>query len=298
MPTDYGPNIGGVTYTVGDPAPITGFRNVDISGGALDGTVLSNVPSGNIAQTDGTTLTLLNAIGTTNYVVPPTVNANVVLVANVLGVTQVYIGGTATISTAVSVLGNTNLNITGGSATLANGLNVSALTGTNIGLSDGGSFSNGNNLSSILDGMGIYYGPGGGTFTVNGGGTLIDLSSTTIHHFATNNGLNHLAFENTSAAPASYSVTGPAGGPQTITVRDAGGNIIATANLADSSLTAGTYTPGDPGPLTVGTSGNTLTITDQAVVCFLAGTLIRTASGEVAIEKIQVGDEVFVSMDG
>lgn len=296
MPTNYGPNIGGVTYTVGDPE-LLGVRDVSISGGALNGTVLNNVPGGNIAQTDGTTLTLLNAIGTSNYVVPPTVNANVVLVANLLGTTQVYIGGTATVSTAVSVLSNTNLHVTGGSATLQNGLNVSALTGTNVTLTDGGSFSNGNNLSSILDGTTINYGPGGGTFTVNGGGTLINLSNTTINGFATNNGLNHLAFENTSAPAATYQISN-SGANQTIVVRDANGNIIAQATIAGQTLNTGTYTPGDPGPLTVGTANGTLTITDQAVVCFLAGTMIRTSVGEVAVEKIKVGYEIYVSIDG
>ncbi|WP_187829776.1 Hint domain-containing protein [Labrys sp. KNU-23] len=228
---------------------------------------------------------------------PPTINANVVLVANALGTSNVYIGGTATVSTAVSLLSNTNINVTGGSATLANNLNVSALNGTNVNLTDGGSFTNGNNLSSILDGTTINYGVGGGTFTVNGGGTLINLSNTTINGFAQGQGNNHLDFINTSAAAAKYDIT-TNGGSQTIRVLDANGNVIAQANVSGTALQTGTYTPGDPGPLTISNNGTTLTVTDLAVACFLAGSLIRTADGEIAVEKIQVGYEIVVSING
>ncbi|MDT3375923.1 Hint domain-containing protein [Labrys neptuniae] len=290
----FGPNAGGVSYDITQGAFTS---TVNISGGQNGTTNLTGVPNGNIATTNGTTLNLVSLLGTSNYAVAPGVTANVVLVANALGTSNVYIGGTATLSTAVSLLSNTNINVTGGSATLANGLNVSALNGTNVTLTDGGSFTNGNNLSSILDGMTINYGPGGGTFTVNGGNTLIDLSSTTINGFATNNGLNHLEFTNTSGTAATYTVTN-SGGNQVITVLDSSNGTIATVTIAGQTLNAGTYTVGQNGPLTVGSSGTTLTITDQAIVCFLAGSLIRTAVGEVAIENIQVGDEVFVSIDG
>ncbi|WP_348536213.1 Hint domain-containing protein, partial [Labrys sp. LIt4] len=226
-------------------------------------------------------------------------SGNVTILATLPALTsnKVYVGGTATIQSGASLLAGLEINVTGGSATLSSGVVASALSGTTVNLTDGGSFTNGNNLANVLTGSTINYGPGGGTFTVNGGGALIDLSSTTINGFAQNSGNNHLAFENTSAAAASYQISNTGSG-QSIVVRDADGNIIAQANIAGQTLNTGTYTPGDPGPLTISGDGTTLTITDQAVVCFLAGTRIRTATGEVAIEDIRVGDEVFVSVEG
>ncbi|MGN8119934.1 Hint domain-containing protein [Labrys sp. 22185] len=298
MPTTYGPNSGGVSYTVGDPN-ILGQRDIDISGGASSPVTVSNVPTGNIVTTNGGTTSIVNALLGGTYAVVPGVTGQVNIVVSLATLTPntIYVGGTATINSGANALSGLVLNVDGGSATMSNGIVANALSGTTVNLTDGGSFSNGNNLANVLTSSTINYGPGGGTFTVNGGGTLIDLSSTTINGFATNNGLNHLEFQNTSAAAATYQISNSGSG-QSIVVRDANGNIIAQANIAGQTLNTGTYTPGDPGPLTISGDGTSLTITDLAVVCFLAGSLIRTATGEVAIENIQVGDEVFVSIDG
>ncbi|MBP0583510.1 Hint domain-containing protein, partial [Labrys sp. LIt4] len=298
----FGPNASGVQYDITRTGGniITGFLDqVVISGGTNGTTTLTNVPEDNILTTNGSTVNIASALLGSTYVVPPNVSGNVTILATLPALTsnKVYVGGTATIQSGASLLAGLEINVTGGSATLSSGVVASALSGTTVNLTDGGSFTNGNNLANVLTGSTINYGPGGGTFTVNGGGALIDLSSTTINGFAQNSGNNHLAFENTSAAAASYQISNTGSG-QSIVVRDADGNIIAQANIAGQTLNTGTYTPGDPGPLTISGDGTTLTITDQAVVCFLAGTRIRTATGEVAIEDIRVGDEVFVSVEG
>ncbi|MFT4134721.1 Hint domain-containing protein, partial [Labrys sp. (in: a-proteobacteria)] len=296
----FGPNAGGVQYDItrtGGNA-ITGFLDqVVISGGTNGTNTLTNVPEGNIITATGGSAANLVSLGSTYVVAPGVTSSNINILAAV-GPQTIYVGGTTTINSALALLSGTQINVTGGSASLADGILANALSSSTVNLTDGGSFSNGNNLANVLTGTTINYGSGGGTFTVNGGNTLIDLSSTSINGFDQNNGLNHLEFQNTSAPAAAYTVTGPAGGPQTVEIRDAGGNVIATVKLNDSSLTAGNYTVGQNGPLTIGSSGTTLTVTDQAIVCFLAGTMIRTAVGEVAIENIQVGDEVFVSIDG
>ena len=295
----FGPNGGGVIYDINPNGILDPFNStVSIHGGA-SGSSSFSAPTNNIVTTNGGTVNIASVLLGSTYVVPPGVSGNVTILATLPALTanKVFVGGNATIQSGASLLAGLEIDVTGGSATLSSGVIASALSGTTVNLTDGGSFTNGNNLANVLTGSTINYGPGGGTFTVNGGGALIDLSSTTINGFATNNGLNHLAFQNTSAAAATYQISN-SGANQTIVVRDAGGNIIAQTTIAGQTLNTGTYTPGDPGPLTVGTNGSTLTITDQAVVCFLAGTLIRTATGEVAIEKIQVGDEVFVSING
>ncbi|MFT4134002.1 Hint domain-containing protein, partial [Labrys sp. (in: a-proteobacteria)] len=291
----FGPNAGGVSYDISNP-DILGQSDVTISGGALNGTVLNNVPGGNIITTTGGSAGALVSLGSVYVVAPGVANSNVNILAAV-GPQTIYVGGTTTINSTLALLSGTQINVTGGSASLADGILANALSSSTVNLTDGGSFTNGNNLANVLTGTTINYGVGGGTFTVNGGGTLIDLSNTTINGFATNNGLNHLEFQNTSAAAATYQISNTGSG-QSIVVRDANGNIIAQANIAGQTLNTGTYTPGDPGPLTISGDGTSLTITDLAVVCFLAGTLIRTATGEVAVEKIKVGYEIYVSVDG
>lgn len=295
----FGPNGGGVIYDVTANGILDPFNStVSIHGGASGSTSFS-APTNNIVTTNGGTASIANALLGSTYVIPPGVTGSVNVLVSLLTLTPntVYVGGTATINSGVNALSGLVVNVDGGNATLANGVVANALSGTTVNLTDGGHFSNGTNLANVLTSSTINYGPGGGTFTVNGGGTAINLSSTTINGFATNNGLNHLEFTNTGGTATTYTVTN-SGTNQVITVLGANNETLSTVTIAGQTLNAGTYTVGQNGPLTVGQNGTTLTVTDQAVVCFLAGTLIRTATGEIAIEDIRVGDEVFVSVDG
>ncbi|WP_448955301.1 Hint domain-containing protein [Labrys neptuniae] len=298
--TIFGPNAGGVQYDIvqtGTGTLLDPFvDSVTISGGLNGTTALTGLNPGNVITTTGGSAGALISLGSVYVVAPGVTSSNVNILAAV-GPQTIYVGGTTTINTALALLAGTQINVTGGSANLANGIAANALGSTTVNLTDGGSFSNGTNLANVLTGTTINYGPGGGTFTVNGGNTLINLSGTTINGFATNNNLNHLEFTNTAGTAATYTVTN-SGANQVITVLDGSNGTIATVTIAGQTLNTGTFNVGGNGPLTVGQNGTTLTVSDQAVVCFLAGTLIRTATGEVAIENIQVGDEIFVSVNG
>lgn len=301
--TPWGPNAGGVTFEVTDGLGLFGDQSTVkiITPENPAGTTTGQFPSANVITGSGNAVNIAAALVGPTYAVVPGATAAITIVASVatLSPTTIHVGGTATFTSAVSLLGgNVQLNVEGGDVTAVGGSGaINALSSVTVNLTDGGKFSNAPGLLSALSGTTINYGPGGGTFVANGNGSLIDLSATTINGFAQGSGKNHLEFQNTSAAAAKYEVIN-SGGSQTIKVYDANGQVIAQTNIAGNALNPGMYTPGDPGPLTITGSGNTLTVTDQAVVCFLAGTLIRTAAGEIAIEDIRIGDEVFVSIDG
>ncbi|MFC2255077.1 Hint domain-containing protein, partial [Labrys portucalensis] len=288
--TDYGPtlwppSLGGTSLTISSPTgPDVTIGRISVLTTSGGNTALSGIP-------------LFGALFPNNYAVPPGVSTTINFAVGALTTTNVYVAGNVTLGNGITLGTTTNIYVTGGNATMGGSVLAGGLNGVNVTLTDGGSFSNGGGLANLLSGTSVTFGHGGGTFTVNGGGAVIDLSSTSIHGFSQDNGLNHLQFNDMPAPAASYIVQ-TSGSSQNITVLDAGGNTIATATVDGDSLPTGTYKVGGPGPLTVDSNGGSMTVTDKAIVCFLAGTMIRTASGEVAIEKIQVGDEVFVSMDG
>lgn len=296
--TDY-VNDAGVVYSL-TPNKILGvITSYAVKITDPDGAVtnLGTLGASQVLTQNGGKLSIISilGIGGGSYVVPPGVTGSVTTVLAALTGATIYVGGTATINTGVSALSGMTVNVDGGKATLGNNVLVGALSGSTINMTNGGTFSNGSGLIGLLNGSTINFGKGGGNFIANAGGTLLDLSSTTITGFDA--ARDFISFENLSATPATYSIANSLGS-QSLTVYDASGDEIASVNVSGQHFTAGNYSATGVGPLTVSSDGTSLSIEAVGSVCFLPGTLLRTPEGEVAVEDVQIGDTVLTFENG
>ncbi len=295
--TTYGPD-GGVQYTVG--APFLGQASLTITypagtgPGGISSQTISSVPTGNILTTSGSSLTVVNLLGASVFVVPPGITGTINMAANALGTTTIYVGGAATLSTAVTLVGSTTINVDGGSATFATTV-ADALGGTTVNLDNGGTFTNGAGLLSALSGATINFGGNGGTFLLCGGtdnSAAIDLSGVTLNNF--DSAKDSIAFQDLAAPVTSYNVSAVSGGTQTITLYGSADQIVGTVTVTGTNFAAGTVTYGETGPLTLSgyDTANVTIDAGSATLCFLAGTHIATPCGQTPVEDLQIGDLV------
>lgn len=301
MPSDTVANTtsSGVTYRVTTNTNFLGMTtswDVVITGPdgstSYDGRIYP--VSGQVITGSDFSFTLANLLVGGTYVVPPGASGEVNIAVQ-LGTafpTTMYIGGEATITTGLSGLSGLDISVDGGTATLASGIVGSALNGTTVTISHGGRFANGNSLINALTGTRIAFGPGGGTLTLNAGGAVLELTSTTITGY--NPSETVIELQNSVAPVAQYTISG-SGTSRVITLIGSDGNTISryAVNMADGvSLPTGSFVPGSSqsNPLRITYSdGNT-----YVGVCFLAGALIGTPQGPRAVETLCVGDDVFV----
>lgn len=292
-------NSAGVTYSIVSNGellfPTDAVKITDPDGTVTD---LGNVSASQVLTKNGGTLSIVSILGIGGgaYVIPPGMTGTVTTLISALSGATIYVGGTATITTAVSALSGMTVNVDGGKATMGNNLIAGALSGSTINLTNGGTFSNGSGLVALLNGSTINFGKGGGNFIANAGGTLLDLSATTINGFDA--AKDFISFENLSATPATYSIANSFGSQQSITVYDANGQTIADVNVSGQNFTVGNYSATGAGPLTVSSDGTSLSIEAVGSVCFLPGTLLSTPTGEVAVEDVQVGDTLLTFENG
>lgn len=278
-------------FTGKDDIP-TGNSDVKITNS--DGTTetVSGVSDGNILTPGNNfNLSIASALFGQTFIVVPGASGSITIAASLVTLTDntFYIGGTANISILASVLSGSTLNVDGGTATLSTGTIASALSGSTINLTNGGTFSAGYGLISALNDSKITFGTGGGTLVVNAGGAIINLSSTTINNYNPNQ--DTIEFQDTTAPVSGYNISGT-GTSRTITLLDTSGNEVGqyTANLASGvTLTDGPYNISDANsPLKITYSnGNT-----YVGVCFLSGSMISTPGGDVAVEHVNIGDEI------
>lgn len=293
--TDY-VSPSGVTYTL---TPTLLGNTVTITDPDGSTTDLGYVLGTNILTTNGGTLSIISLLGLGggNYVIPPTITGDVTTIIALLSGATIYVGGTATINTAASVLSGATVNINGGSATVGNNIIAGALSGLTVNLTNGGTFSNGSGLIALLNGTTITFGKGGGTFIANAGGTLLNLSGTTISGF--DSAKDYIQFQNLSDQPNYYQIATTAlGGGQSITVYNASKNVIATITVAGQSFTTGTYSATGLGPLTVSSDGKSLSLEATPSVCFVQGSLLRTPEGDRTVEVLEIGDRLVTFENG
>ncbi|WP_291501435.1 Hint domain-containing protein [Acetobacter sp.] len=290
----YTDQASGLTYTVNQSDLLGLFYNVvisDSSGNTIKS--LSSVPVGNIITGSGSSLSLVSIL-TGTYVSVPGSTGNINIAINALSGLNFYIGGDTTVSLGVSAITGLTLNVYGGDLTFSSGIVASALSGSTINIGYGGTYSSGSNLASILNGSTVNFTTGGGTLILNAGGSLLDLSSTSITGYDPSK--DTIELENTTATISGYIVSG-SGSSRTVTLVGTDGKTIATytATLASGvTLADGVYSTS-----TTDTTSNPLKITyhdgnTYIGACFLPGTLIRTPSGEVLIEDVRIGDTVSV----
>ncbi|GCD55121.1 Hint domain-containing protein [Acetobacter pasteurianus] len=187
------------------------------------------------------------------------------------------------------------ISITNNAAVTASSWNVGEASGSNatVTVSDGASLTldNSDKVAS------------GSTITVGNGGTLIlgGYATTTsgLIQFAGNGGTIEVA-AGTTPSIIEY-----------ITNISSGDTIVLDGMTADNyTYVNGVYTLTDNGQPISGTSsfqlpdaneGSTFTVktvngktylTADKIVCFLAGSMIRTSEGDVAVEDIQIGDQL------
>lgn len=249
---------------------------------------------GSVATTNNSTLSIASALVGGTYVVPAGISSNINIAVSLLTATPttIYIGGTSEITTVASALSGLVLNVDGGTASLNSGLIAGALNGTTVNITNGGTFAGGTSLITALSGTTINFGTGGGTFVLNAGSNLVNLSSTTITGYDPSK--DTIRLENTTAKISGYTISGT-NSAKTITLYGTDGTEIATytATLADDvTLENGTYNSlaqdTSVNPLLISyTDGNT-----DIGACFLSNTLIQTPSGAKAIEDLIVGDEI------
>lgn len=294
-------NANGVEYALTYHSGVLGLgANYDLTitypaGGGPPKTI-TGIPAGNVLTTSGGTLTIASVLLGARYVIPPGVTSSVDITVALADLTPntIYVGGTATIDSTVSVLAGLTVYVDGGSATAAGGVVAGALSGLTVDLDNGGTFSNGTALISLLNGTTINFGPKGGTFIANGGGAAINLSGLTINGFS--NATDKIEFENLAAPVDHYSVS-TSGSSQTITLYGADGASLGSVAVAGTTFPTGTVHQGESGPLTLSESGTTVTLDAAASVltCFLTGTRIRTPQGDANIEALTIGDLVLTA---
>lgn len=287
----YSTSWGTTTYSVviTDPDGSVLYKG-DIKSGLIN--------TGNVAIADGFSIDIGISIPNAIYIVPAGLSGTINIAANIPtgSPPTIYIGGTATISTGLSLAGSLNIQVDGGSAVLANGIVGSLLSGTTVTLSNGGSFANGNGGLSVLSGITIDFAKGGGTFVVNSGGAVINLSTVEIINYDPH--YDVIEFEGMATQVTSYTISGT-GTQRTIVLYDAQGQNVGeyTVSLASGVvLPAGTYYTGssDNNPLSISHfDGNT-----YVGLCFLEGMQISTPEGERPVETIRAGDMVHVFVEG
>lgn len=223
-------------------------------------------------------------------------NASLSFGQSLIGLANPYIvtsknGANLTIDTTSSVIGaltGTRYTADGGTINITGNNAISALSGGDYFIRNGGTINLGtingdSNSISALSGTNIQFQTGGGTLVVTPGSNVSILTFNSV-----------TGFENTGATikiPGAGKVTNATyDGTDTNITTDSGITLKIRGNFtaANNNL----YQVTDGNNLYISSTPTNSTSTEGNLVCFLAGSMILTLRGPVAIEVIQVGDQV------
>lgn len=281
------------------------FNQTNINRGINVLNVIQIGASGDVITGSSDSAVLINLASIGNYVSLPGSTGDFTVGVGGLTANTYYIGGDTSIDGLANLLTGTTINVVGGTATLTGtggSALVGALNGSTVNIEYGGTLNTGAALASVLEGSTVNFGTGGGTIVINGGGTLISLlasgslNATTFNNYDPSK--DTIELQNTTHPIVTYTIEngglfGLDSSQKVIVLKDSSGNIVAEYAVKPADgvvLNNATYNVNDAtnNPLKVTYSnGNT-----YIGACFLAGSMIRTTTGEVAVEDVQIGDEV------
>ncbi|MGD7070960.1 Hint domain-containing protein [Acetobacter sp. AAB5] len=252
-------------------------------GTALNTTVSSG---GELDVHDGNALSaLINDGGSANISGGSATDWNI----NDGGIVNVSAGGTI-INAHVNTGGSVNVYESGLAIASSGVLSGVTLSGGDVYVSAGGIAVNTTVVSSgqvIVDngGSAVASGTSLANVTVHAGGTLVvdgsesDNSLTTVTNASLESG-SYLLFPELTTGDYSVTVVG-----NTLDVMS-GGKTVASVQLANNDYNG----EGDSFTIVSNTSGSAF----EVIVCFLTDSMIATPHGEIAVQNLQIGEEIYV----
>lgn len=191
-------------------------------------------------------------------------------------------------STVLAALTGSSFTANGGTINITGDNAISALSGNSYTIENGGTINLGTLSTSEISALGgstITFGDGGGTLVITPASGVTLLTFSNIHGFGNTGStieipgsgkVTNATYDSTSKTTSITTDTG-------ITVKVSGDYTISNNSL---------YQQESGGNLYISASPTNSLGTSAVLVCFLSGSMIRTSKGDVAVEDIQIGDQV------